>query len=199
MATEISICNMALAKLGQGRITTIETPNSKNAELCQLYYAETRDAVLCEAPWKFATKRYTLTALGDAVEADSWGPNSQFRKPAEVIHVWRCYTDVSMKEPIQDEHWQLEEDIILTPNSDTLYIKGIRRVIETSKFNTLFTNSLVDRLAAEMCIPITQDKKREAMMWNMYFQKVALAKSVETSQGRRERTTSNRLTRVRYL
>ena len=59
MASEVQICNLALAKIGDQQITSL-TENSKAGRLCNLVYEPLRDATLRAHPWNFAITRETL-------------------------------------------------------------------------------------------------------------------------------------------
>lgn len=58
MATsEEQICNMALAHVGHTQfIDDLETEQSTEAEVCNLYYEQARDFVIEAFPWPEATK-----------------------------------------------------------------------------------------------------------------------------------------------
>jgi hypothetical protein len=50
MASEVSICNRALAMLGANTITSLQD-GSTEANVCNAVYADARDAVLRSHPW----------------------------------------------------------------------------------------------------------------------------------------------------
>ena len=56
---EVTICNLALARLGDSRIVTFADAKPE-AEYCALFYEATRDEVLRAHPWNFATKLVSL-------------------------------------------------------------------------------------------------------------------------------------------
>jgi len=68
MATVISLCNLALAHLGEaGTLSSIDPPEgSAYAEYCAQFYPLARDTVLSAHPggWNFNTKRVYLAPLG---------------------------------------------------------------------------------------------------------------------------------------
>jgi len=57
---QVTICNLALARLGDSRIVTIGDAKPE-AEYCSLFYNQTRDECLRAHPWNFATKRAALS------------------------------------------------------------------------------------------------------------------------------------------
>jgi hypothetical protein len=68
MATVISLCNLALAHLGEeGTLSSIDPPEgSVYADYCAQFYPIARDTVLSAPPngWNFNTKRASLALLG---------------------------------------------------------------------------------------------------------------------------------------
>lgn len=65
MASEVGICNLALANLGDTAIVSSITPpdGSAQAQHCSRFYPVARNALLEMAAWGFATKRTTLAEL----------------------------------------------------------------------------------------------------------------------------------------
>lgn len=62
MATDLSICNSALIKLGANIITSLDQ-NSKEAILCKAQYPIVLARALQAHPWNFAIKRVTLQKM----------------------------------------------------------------------------------------------------------------------------------------
>jgi len=69
--TEVNVCNRALGRLGASGITALADGSTEAAQ-CTLHYAETRDALLREHPWRFAVKWVVLV---QDEEADSGTSN----------------------------------------------------------------------------------------------------------------------------
>ncbi len=61
-SSEVDICNSALIHLGAGLITSL-TENKDEARACNQFYAKSRDAVLTQANWTFATTQAELSKL----------------------------------------------------------------------------------------------------------------------------------------
>lgn len=87
MASSTEICNLALSHLGVGKeISDLDTDQSSEGSLCRRFYETTRDAVLRDFPWPFATR---ILALG-LVESD---PNDEwdysYRYPSDCLKLRR--------------------------------------------------------------------------------------------------------------
>ena len=65
MASEVEICNLALAHLGDdATIASIDPPEgSAQAEHCARFYAIARDSLLQMHNWNFASKRVALAGV----------------------------------------------------------------------------------------------------------------------------------------
>jgi hypothetical protein len=84
MATsEVTICNLALGKLGAGSIIALDE-ESTEARVCRLHYSQTRDEVLRLHRWNFAIRPETLV---QSVEAPAFGWAFQYELPTDRLRV----------------------------------------------------------------------------------------------------------------
>lgn len=195
MNSEISICNKALGWLGQDQITSFEDPG-KPAELCKLNYPTLRDAVLEARTWRFATERITSkTTLKPGDQSNpgfpQWGDGWVHPVPPSLLAVYRCYSDVSGIEPV-DAIWQRENDYLIAECS-TLYIWGVGREQSPTNFSQLFVEALATRIAADLAIPLTENRSLQADLWSLYNDKIDEGAARDGQQGRAENTKANRL------
>ena len=194
--SEVSICNQALSLVGSlsnnGNIVeplTSLDDNTKEAKLCKLNYEPVRDAVLSEHDWSFATRWEDLPASADPSPGEY--PN-EFPLPSDVLTVLFVGLDYR-----HQENWQVENNAIRT-DAQTCRCQVIYRVTDTSKFSALFTQALVARLAGELAIPITNSRTLMENLFQMYGEKVKLASSRDSQQGRSRRLRSKWLVGARY-
>lgn len=85
MATEVDICNLALAHLGDtATVASIDPPEgSAQAEHCSRFYPIARDGLLEMHPWGFATKRVQLAMLSEA-----WGEwTYAYAQPNDAVNI----------------------------------------------------------------------------------------------------------------
>ena len=86
MATnDYDIANLALARLGQGTITSLAQAG-RDAEVCNLYYAQNRDYCQVINDWSSLTDKVHLTRAGKTAVAGYIAGN-----PADVLLVNACY------------------------------------------------------------------------------------------------------------
>jgi len=86
MASEVDICNLGLARLGDpATVASINPPEgSAQAGHCKRWYPITRDLLLEAHPWGFATQRVSLADLGSAWP--SWA--YAYELPSDCIKAW---------------------------------------------------------------------------------------------------------------
>jgi hypothetical protein len=146
-ASEILICNLALAKLGTGLIMSLDDA-SPVARACKLMYGPTRDQVLRGHRWNFAMKRATLSQLADP---PAFGWALQYSLPTDCLRVFQLNAFES------DEarpKWEIEGGNLLT-DQDTAQIKYVAQITNASLFDPIFIKALATKLAAEMAKTIT--------------------------------------------
>ncbi|MEO8207135.1 MAG: hypothetical protein ABI615_13220 [Chthoniobacterales bacterium] len=89
-ASETSICNLALGRLGNESILSTDD-DSESARVCKLFYEPTRDEVLRAHRWKFAT---VLASLARLTTAPAFGWACQYQLPTEPeAEEWMEITD----------------------------------------------------------------------------------------------------------
>lgn len=185
MTSEVSICNQALAMLGQAPITSLSDANV-NAERCNALYAATRDAMLEAHAWRFATKRY---ALPQASPAPAFGYACRYEVPGEVLRVLEVNENKYA--------WELEEDSIVT-DSSVCQMRAVSQVTDPNKFSSLFVIALATRLAAELAIAITGSRTLQDQLFGAYTKlKLPQATGINGNQGTMKRIRSSWLNDAR--
>ena len=86
MASKVTICNLALARIGdEANITSIDPPEgSAMAEACQRLYPLAVEVVLEAHDWTFAMRRRALAKLS-SVETGGW--KYGFKVPSDALRV----------------------------------------------------------------------------------------------------------------
>lgn len=172
MSSEVDICNLALARLGdEATVSSIDPPEgSAQAEHCERFYPIARDALLEMHDWRFATKRVTLAqTTSDTFE---WGfayalPSGMLRA-LKVLSAAASATDDS-----EDFEQQLDADdaqIILSNCEEASLIYTVR-VTDTTRFTPLFVDALSWLLASHLAGPILKGDagKAESKACLAYF------------------------------
>lgn len=181
MATEVDICNLALAHLGNAAtVASINPPEgSAEADHCARFYPLARDTLLEMHAWGFALKRvalaqvtntasewlYAYSTPNDAVNLlDVLPPsatddiNAQVPFPSDsyglsAIQVFNPVTIGYTPQPYSSEIDANGNQIILT-NQEQAVLRYTALITDTSLFSPLFTMTLSWHLAAMLAGPV---------------------------------------------
>lgn len=169
---DIGLCARALVQVGAHPITSF-ADGTAESEIAALLYAPLRDAVLSSYPWSFATGQIELTRLttppitdyayayqlpADFLRAISAGQGSRGRGQQYRIAAGALHSD--------------SESVILT------YI--FRPEEET--FPAYFDRVLMVRLAAEFCLPLTENTSRADYLARLAENELAKARQIDAQQ-----------------
>lgn len=152
MASEVSICNRALQRLGSDRISALDE-DSKNGRACNAAYESLRDAAIRSHPWSFAISRAALAADSDAPVGDD-APDLQYTWPTDALRI------LLPKDYTLD--WIVEGRKILTNWTAPLYIRYIAKIKDVNTMDPLFREFLAKSIAHELCEEITGSNTKQA-------------------------------------
>jgi hypothetical protein len=191
--SEVSIANQALTWLGQKPITSFND-RSTTAEWMRNNYPFVRNAVVESRMWTFATvKIISITA-----DLDAWGLDYVHPLPTGWMSVFKVYSSVNSNgSRTIDTTFRMEGGNVVSQCS-TLYLWGIEYVTDTGKFTPSFAQALAARLAADACMPFTENASLQRDMWGLYNDKLAEAATRDGQQGANEVIQSNTLINARY-
>ena len=191
MASRTEIGNLALSWLAQNLMLSIDD-NTNQARLIKANFQFALDSVLEEGEWSFATRRSILST--PTVDAPAWGYSFYHLIPSTELLV--IFASDRGDETDYDFDYRVEEGG-LACNTDKVYIKTITSIKDTSKFTNTFNQALAARLAYDLAIPLTESQKKEATMYAIYQNKLAIALERDGSQGKHPRMGRTRLTSKR--
>lgn len=137
MASSVTdLCNKALLKLGERRITDagFATPTNERERVCSEHYEEIRDAELRANLWNFAITRKVLSP--DAETPIGWGYG--YTPPSDFLRF------ISLKETVD---YTFEEGLIKTWTGTAVTLRYVRRVAVVAEFDPLFYEALGCKLA----------------------------------------------------
>jgi hypothetical protein len=181
MASDITIINGALRKLGVPRIGT-RNEETEPARVANDTYDALRDAVLTDAPWDFATKRQELSANATA---PLFGFDNAFDLPSDPY----CLKPLEIVN-LNEYQWSVEGRQIITSHDAPLQLIYIARITDVGSYSPQFVEALQSRLAAEWAEPLIKQSSVQQVMINAYDAKVRAAKTIEAGQtGLHEDTT----------
>ena len=158
MFTKIDLCSMALLKLGEKPIQSLNE-NSASAQLASTLFDSVVDMLLAVFPWKFATQNITLTRNSDG----------DFIIPSNVLRIIKSTG-------------QIMGNKIIAP-SNTMDIIAIVHV-DPENFPGYFATLVATKLAVEFCIPLIGDVNVFRMMTSLYESEYQSAKFIDSTTSR---------------
>ncbi len=170
--TDISLCSRALIRLGARPIAAF-TDGTAEAEIANALYSSTRDALLSDHAWSFATCQAELTQLADPPLADY---GLAYQLPNDLLRVLSAGTlGRGRGVPFRIVGGALHCD------ADPLLLTYIYRP-EESAFPPFFDQALIARLAAEFCVPITENTSRAELHFRLAEEEFRRAKLTDSQQ-----------------
>jgi len=150
MPSSVDICNRALSRVGEARITSL-TDDTKQARACNGAYTHVRDEVLRAHPWNAAIARASLAKLATS---PAFGYDDEYQLPADCLRVVEVY-DTTLP-------WVVEGKKLLSDEGSPLSIRYVRREEDPNQWDSLLVSAVAARLAMELCEELTQSNtKRE--------------------------------------
>lgn len=187
-ASQVSVVNLALTKLGQDRAINI-ADDVESVRVMRSLWDLAVDCVLADHPWRFAIKRTTLPALADEPEGSDWA--RQFQLPEECLRLvqvqedWAFYTS-------DMPGFTLEGSVILTNEEAPLFVRYVQRISNVGLWPPMFARAVAMRLAADASEKLTGNNTKGEKAEMEYQATVARAKKINAIElpPLREPTTS---------
>ena len=197
MATEIDICNLALAHLGDdATIASIKPPEgSAQAEHAARFYPIARNSLLESHTWNFAAKRASLATTTNTLEqweyayvapADMMTPVAIISPTAQNDYATRMsagdtpggitsnYAPTIVAGQYTPQQFSIEGDLIYT-NQENAMLRYQAFITDPSVFSPLFVTTLSWHLASMLAGPVIKgdqgaaEAKRSSQMMVNYL------------------------------
>lgn len=172
--TDIQICNLALARLGDSRITALADATAQ-AQYCTLFYAQTLEELQAEFDWQFCRKQVSLTSG----TAPLTGYSIQYALPADFIRAIRL-GNIDASENFGS--WEIIGTNLHTNIASPVALDYIALITTTTLFPAIFTEALSMKLAAVLAMPLTGSKDLFTQCVQLYsatIQKPAFGNATE--------------------
>ncbi len=155
MITKITICNLALAQLGQAPISSLDQEDEKARRL-NLFYAPVRDEVLRTHNWAFAAVSEPLALLEK--EADAEG-SFIYKYPAEALFIRRVFAPRAPQVSLSfKEHFRSDLHCrTLGIPCRTAHAEYTRRITDENLFDPAFVKCFSLALACDLAVALTGD------------------------------------------
>jgi len=145
----IGLCSRALLKIGAAPVASFDDGTAE-AQVAQALYATTRDALLSANAWSFATVQARLPRLAETPVADH---TAVYQLPADFLRALSAGPGRGRGLSYRIAGRTLHA------SSDSVVLTYVGRPAEAD-FPPFFDQALVARLAAEFCLPLTENSSR---------------------------------------
>lgn len=183
--SQLTLINTALIKLGAYKITSL-TDGSTESDIANTLYTPIRNALLSIYPWSFATQQIVLSTPSLAPPVADY--TYAFDLPTDHLRTLSIGSNGTGQGGIyRQTTGHLETDqpsIILT------YIARISEMVQPPFFDLV----LINRLAAEFCIPLTENTARAESLYKLSEQELARARITDAMQD-----TPSKITRFNLI
>lgn len=175
MPSQTEICNLALMRLGEPSIMSINEQN-KRANALKSCFDLVRDMVLQDHPWNFAIKRTSLAKLTAVPES---GYANSFQLPTDCLRVLGLVgdghnVDITLNYKIEGQQLQTDENVA--------QIKYIARITDTGRFTARFCSVLAARLALEISYSLVKSPNLQQMAMKVYQTELSAAKALDAQE-----------------
>lgn len=178
--SDVGLCSRALIRIGAAPIASFED-GSAEGQIAGALYPSVRDALLSAYPWSFATGQVALGRLATPPTADY---ACGFTLPADFLRALsagnggrgRGISYRIARGMLQADAQEVTLTYIFRP--------------EPEAFPPFFDAALIARLAAELCIPVTENTSRAEALYRLADLEFRRARQIDAQQdspGRIER------------
>lgn len=156
MSSKTQICNYALSHLGVSKpIANVDTEQSQEASACRSFYDISRDKVLRDINWPFATRIAALALIEE-------NPNEEwlysYRYPSNCLDVRKIQSGVRNETSSQRVPYKIGSDdeglVIYTDREDAI-LEYTVRITNTEFYPSDFTLALSYKIASHIAARIT--------------------------------------------
>jgi hypothetical protein len=182
------IIAMALAHLGGLLDTESVNPlaGSPLAQRAASFYPVVRDTLLTRHPWRFATVKAVLPAIGDGL--DGWAYS--FTAPADMLRPINVQPSNAREETAAAGYAWNEAAALIYSHEESPVCRYIKRVVDPAKFPAHFTGALTLALAEKLAGPLAKGEagiKAAQALHAQALEEVERAIATDAASGMRER------------
>jgi hypothetical protein len=170
--TAVALCSRALITLGARPIASLEESGTE-ALVCRRLYPGIRDALLSAHPWSFATGQARLARLSAHPTADH---RYAYQLPAGFLRALSAGDGGAGRGLV----YRLAESRLHT-DAEQVVLTYVFRPAE-SDFPPFFDAVLTARLAADLCLPITESTSRAEVLARLAEDAFRRARQIDAQQ-----------------
>lgn len=184
---DVALCSRALIRLGAAPITSF-ADGTAESEIAGALYGPTRDALLSAYGWSFATGQVSLTELAGSPLADY---QNAFQLPNDFLRA----ISAGQGGRGRGLNYRIAQGALHTDAEEVILTYIFRP--EEESFPPYFDMVMIARLAAEFCIPVTENTSRADALYRLSDIEFARARQIDAQQDSPNRLESFSLIDVR--
>jgi hypothetical protein len=169
---DVALCSRALIRLGAAPITSF-ADGTAESEIAGALYGPARDALLSAYPWTFASGQVALTEMETAPVADY---THAYALPNDYLRA----VSAGAGGRGRGMHYRIARGS-LHSDAEAVTLTYIFRP-EEEEFPPFFDSALIARLAAEFCIPVTENTSRAEALYRLAENEFARARQIDAQQ-----------------
>jgi hypothetical protein len=157
MTSAVSICNMALARVGVQHTISSMTERGPNAQACATFYDHSRIALLREIPWPFVERTVAL-ALVETTPVNGWA--FSYRYPANAVRMNHILSAIGQRNPNPPTPYKIGSDesgrLIFTDVEFAVASYNVNQD-DPNQFDEAFVDAITWRIATELAPVLSRD------------------------------------------
>jgi len=169
---DIALCSRALMRIGCAPISSFDDGTTES-EIAAALYAPARDALLSAYGWSFATGQVELTQLDDAPLADY---QYAYALPNDFLRALSAGSGGKGR----GLSYRISRNVLHTDAQSVLLTYIF--LPDESEFPPFFDATLIVRLAAEFCIPLTENSSRAELLQRLAEDEFRKSKQIDAQQ-----------------
>ncbi len=182
MTTVAQICNLALAHIKQSQtvVSNLDTDEGNTVAILRLHFDISRQYVLGDHKWNFATKREVLALVDDSTNS-RW--SHKYLYPTDAISMREIETnDQTQATPYEIQNYNDDSRCILTnqENAVAVYTADIKN---PATYSPGFVVSLSWYLASEIAPALSEDSAVQDYCYTIYRNSLIKAKTMDSNEG----------------
>ena len=191
MISKITVCNLALAQLGQAPISSLEQDDEKARRL-NLFYEPVRDEVLRTHNWAFAGAEEPLVLIEQ--NRDKY----VYKYPTQALFVRRVFTQDGTKNlPFREIFRTDLHSRVLETAAPQAYAEYTRRILDENLFDPAFVKSFSLALACDLAVALTGDSTLASQILQKYTLSLDEARRSNMTENYTRAASSDAFTEVR--
>lgn len=169
---DVALCSRALIRLGAAPITSF-ADGTAESEIAGALFGPTRDALLSAYGWSFASGQVALTQLSDSPVADY---QNAFQLPNDFLRAISAGSGGRGR----GLNYRIARGALHTDAQDVILSYIFRP--EEEEFPPYFDMVVIARLAAEFCIPVTENTSRADSLFRLADVEFSRARQIDAQQ-----------------